>query len=309
METRARSSRLAATVLSCVAIVCGLSPSPVRAGCAPAGTSHSDAILCSGTQAERLASGSGDDHVSMLADADVSIEPPASVVSPIAIDAGPGRDTVVNEGSVSITATQSMEGAGTPNGCDPSYRSSPTNSPQAIGIAGGAGDDTLENRGAITARSTAEPAPAANPASQCGASASLHGKSDRESTSDPAVSSTGVQGGDGHDVIGNSGTLEASATSSVDGQPVAATGIDAGDGDDYVVNSGTIIVTAASTPPNVAAPSVTAVGIDGGNGRDTVANDGTLAVDSTSSVGGTNVSLSLAGGDDVDATITLEAHA
>ena len=72
------------------------------AACVPTGTSHGDTIVCSGSQTEAVFARSGNDSISILPGASIILSGPRSAT---AVDAGPGNDSVVNEGIISVTVT------------------------------------------------------------------------------------------------------------------------------------------------------------------------------------------------------------
>src|SRR5258708_36641491 len=108
-----------------------------NAACVPAGTSHGDTIVCSGSQTEGVTAKSGDDSISILPGASIILAAPQSAT---AVDAGSGNDSVANDGLVSVTVSHAPAApAGKSAAC----------SVQAVGIAGGGGNDIANNPGAI----------------------------------------------------------------------------------------------------------------------------------------------------------------
>src|SRR5262249_1492927 len=75
---------------------------PAQAACVPSGSPHGDAIVCSGSQTEGVVARSGNDTISLLPGASIS---PTGTQSATAVDAGSGNDSVLNDGSVSVTLT------------------------------------------------------------------------------------------------------------------------------------------------------------------------------------------------------------
>src|SRR5882672_11411240 len=112
-----------------------------NAACVPAGTSHGDTIVCSGSQTEAVTARSGDDSISILPNASIIL---GTQQSTTAVDAGSGNDSVVNDGLVSLTlALPAVAPAGKSSSC------SANRDVQGVGIAGGGGYDLINNRGAI----------------------------------------------------------------------------------------------------------------------------------------------------------------
>lgn len=304
MGVRSRSGIIGAALLAAAASV--LSVSGARADCSPPGTHRSDTITCTGTDTAGIEAGSGNDHVAVLPDASVVVEVVPSNTPSIAIDVGTGDDTVENDGIVSLTANPPpvpVSASSEPLGC------SSSGSGTVIGVSGGRGNDVIENRATVSVQTTR-----ARPSNQQASSSCARTKE-----------SVGVRGDSGDDTLKNSSAITVSESSSVIGTPVAVIGIDGGDGNDEIVNAGSITATASAvqhdTPVfplgssssggggSAGEPAATAVGIVGGDGKDAITNDGTVTVTSTASIGGLSPSLMLDGGDDVDASTTVDARA
>ncbi len=295
---------------------------PANAACVPTGTSHGDAIVCSGSQTEAVTARSGDDSISILPNASIIL---GTQQSTTAVDAGPGNDSVVNDGLVSLTvAPPAVAPAGKSSSC------SANRDVQGVGIAGGGGNDLVNNRGAIAVQTAAS-----GTGAQCDPSHSddKHDDDDGHRTVKPTAASIGILGGNGNDQISNSGSIAVSASSDAASPQVSAKGIVGANGDDVIVNTGTITVAASATQAapsaQVSAPispsssrshdskpqdisdagAVSAVGIEGGNGRDILRNDGALTVNASATSSSNTRSLTLTGGDEVTATTTLETRA
>src|SRR5258708_3159849 len=291
-----------------------------NAACVPAGTSHGDTIVCSGSQTEGVTAKSGDDSISILPSASIILAAPQSAT---AVDAGSGNDSVANDGLVSVTVS--------PAPAAPAGKSAAC-SVQAVGIAGGGGNDLVNNRGAIAVRTIVD---GGTPSRQCDPSRSgdKHDDDDGHRPVKPTAASIGILGGNGNDQINNSGSMAVSASSDANSPQVSAKGIVGANGDDVIANTGTITVAASATqaassaqggapispsssrshdskPQDISeAGSVSAVGIEGGNGSDILRNDGVLTVNASATSSSNTRSLTLTGGADVTATTTLETRA
>ncbi len=291
-----------------------------NAACVPAGTSHGDTIVCSGSQTEGVTAKSGDDSISILPGASIILAAPQSAT---AVDAGSGNDSVANDGLVSVTVS--------PAPAAPAGKSAAC-SVQAVGIAGGGGNDIVNNRGAIAVQTIVA---GGTPSPQCDPSRSgdKHDDDDGHRPVKPTAASIGILGGNGNDQINNSGSIAVGASSDANSPQVSAKGIVGANGDDVIVNTGTITVVASATqaassaqgsapispsssrshdskPQDISeAGSVSAVGIEGGNGSDILRNDGALTVNASATASSNTRSLTLTGGDQVTATTTLETRA
>src|SRR5882672_5702858 len=198
-----------------------------RAACAPASTSHGDTIVCSGDQTEGLIAKSGDDSISILTGASISI---TGTQSATAVDAGSGNDSVVNDGRISVTlAPPAVAPAGKSSSC------SPNRDVQGVGIAGGGGYDLIDNRGTIAVQTTAT---AGTQPPQCDSSHSDngHGDDNGHPPLKPAAASIGILGDSGNDQISSSGSVVVGASSDASSPQVIAKGIAGGNGNDTVVN-------------------------------------------------------------------------
>src|SRR5882672_9779437 len=301
-----------------------------NAACVPAGTSHGDTIVCSGSQTEGITARSGDDSISILPGASIILAAPQFTT---AVDAGSGNDSVVNDGLVSLTVSPAPAAPAGKSAACSAYRddSNDKSTVQAVGIAGGGGNDLVNNRGAIAVQSAA----ASGTGAQCDPSHSddKHDDDDDHRPVKPTAASIGILGGNGNDKINNSGSMAVSASSDTNSPQVTAKGIAGANGDDTIVNTGTITVAASATQAapsaQVSAPispsssrshdskpqdisdagAVSAVGIEGGNGRDILRNDGALTVNASATSSSNTRSLTLTGGDQVTATTALETRA
>ena len=242
------------------------------AACVPSGTPHDDTIVCSGSQSEAVAAGSGDDSISVLPGASVSLTAQRSAT---AIDAGSGNDSVVNEGIISVTVTlPALAPAASSSSCS-AYWNDPygLNAVRGIGILGGSGNDQIYNSGSLSVSASSD-------------------------ASSPQASAKGIVGANGDDLI-NSGKISVAATATV--TPAA-----------QAVAPASLPSPSWSNPApqdSSQAGSATAVGIEGGSGKDTIDNSGTLNVGATASINNFTPTLTLIGGDDVDASTTLDARA
>ncbi|HUL91104.1 MAG TPA: hypothetical protein VLV56_02050 [Burkholderiales bacterium] len=304
-----------------------------HAACAPAGTSHGDTIVCSGSQSEGVTAKSGNDSISILSGASISL---TGAQSATAIDAGSGNDSVVNDGRVSVTVSPAPAApAGKSTSCSASGGDSSGKSPvQGVGIAGGGGNDLVNNRGTVAVQTSAA---GGTQAPQCESSSSGHDDNGGHPPVKPAALSIGILGDKGNDQISNSGSLTVGASSDGGSPQATAKGIAGGNGNDLIVNTGTITVAASATvAPATVAPasqteaslsasskgsqsskpqdisetaSATAVGIEGGNDKDNIDNAGTLNASASAGMKSVAPVLTLTGGDNVVATTTVETRA
>src|SRR5262249_62284411 len=169
---------------------------------------------------------SGNDTISILPGASISL---TGTQSATAVDAGSGNDSVLNDGSVSVTLTP-------PAATDKSASCAP----QGVGIAGGGGNDTVSNRGTIAVQT----ASGGSQAPQCNPSGSddKHGgdKDDDDRNggrpAKPSAASIGITGDSGNDQISNSGSIAVTASSASSSPQATAKGIYGANRDDILPN-------------------------------------------------------------------------
>jgi hypothetical protein len=237
-----------------------------------------------------------------------------AVSESVGIDGGSENDTILNTGTINVSATSLVEivdNSGT-GGSDAhaAKNEDTTASATAVGIRGGDGNDTITNVGhlRVTATTTGITL-AAEGSANVATPRSNHG-STFEATA------TGVAGGAGNDVISNTGmdTIEVVSNASAPTVGVSlaikgthpavslstakaqSTGIEGGDDGDTISNEGRVAATAnadasglfgsivpegggalfaASASGGVAADA-SASGIAGAEGTDTITNDGVV---------------------------------
>ena len=243
------------------------------AACVPAGTPHGDTIVCSGTQTEGVAAGSGDDSISILPGASISVADPRYAT---AVDAGAGNDSVVNEGRISVTVTPPALAPAAASASCSAYWNDPygASTVRGIGILGGSGNDRISNSGSITVGASSD-------------------------ASSPQATAKGIAGGNGDDLIVNTGTISVAASATVTPSTQTEATVSP-------LSKGS----QGSKPLDISeAASVSAVGIEGGNGKDNIGNAGTLNVNATVSMKDHTPDLTLTGGGNVVATTTLETRA
>ena len=203
---------------------------------------------------------------------------------------------------------------------------------EAVGIDGGDGDDGILAEGVIVvnANSTMN---SSNGANATFGSSSVAGKSGA------TTRATGIDGGDGNDIIDSSASIMLNAFSDLDlngssfslggssssaGQLAATTqavALDGGDGDDQVVNRGSIAMTArsemtsrgkaetgfgSSDASNVSGGVTGAAGMRGGEGDDLLENSvgAEIVIDASTKVDADAVTYTFAGGTDAGNLLT-----
>ncbi|MCK4587827.1 MAG: hypothetical protein KAU29_10810, partial [Gammaproteobacteria bacterium] len=285
-------------------IVISLPVITVNAACIPEGSYNPDTIECTGVDTIGVVSGNGEDTISVLNDATVSVENKELSATLTAIDTGNQDDSVINLGSVSacyITAIEPSIGISSiPQlGENKQYV---WNSRLAIGVNLGNGNDYVGNHGSLMVEailnSSVQP--------QVTNVTSSHQGPGPLSVE---IAALGIDGGNSGDIIENTGQLTVTATDNTGANAVTAVGISSGNGKDIITNTGTITVTASSGQPAVEpqamvsqivtvtsnskpqddtqpSPKVTAIGIDAGNAKDAVVtNAGSLLVESSTDGG------------------------
>ncbi len=295
--------------LGCVAamaVAILAAPLPGHATCAPAGTPGDDTIVCTGADTAGVRSGEGNDVIVVQPGASVTVaaSPGAgggpAEANALAIHAGNGADSVVNDGAIGASAVAVSEGDAP--------------SAAATGLAIGAGIPWFTGGGVLwgdtlgdvirNAGSVAVTADSAATASVTGILRNTAGTS----TADAAGIRTGQSGAD----VTNAGGLEVRASaqtrvyqaadstheteaaSSYATAVATAVGIDAAAGDNRVRNDGSLRVDAVvqeayahaetwSGSKDTAAyaetrATATATGIATGGGKDDIGNAGKLTV-------------------------------
>lgn len=227
----------------------------------------------------------------------------------VGMQGGAGTDFVSNESSIEIISRANVTSGGHVSTTFGTSASSGlvTNHIAIVGMDGGAGDDEVRNAGSINADAQAT----------VGSNSSSYvfgGSSSNGTLATSVADATGMRGGDGNDVLYNSGNVRASAmaTNSSSGSAysefggaasvgeinghVRALGMDVGGGDDSVVNTGSLTViggTAVSNSHNTdtgilfgggdsrarASTSLDVLGIDLGEGNNAALNQGSIAVE------------------------------
>ena len=332
MKRRFHPSTTSRVLLS-VCLILGAGSS-AHAACAPPGSPAADAIICTGTDTDGVASDGGNDSVTVTTGALIMLDVDG-IRNPkaFAVDAGDDRDTVFNAGAIVAKALAVLTPVLTPPAPVPG-----TNffwgalikvGPEAKGIDGGAGNDTITNTGSVSSTVSATTLPGIVPAAVEGIA-----KADISSTAN--AKSTAIDGGDDNDSITNTGSLTVDATASAIGVSVSlapikengkdgksklngnvkanasATGLAGGAGDDTVTNLAAFDVTASSFALAAGGSGVEAKGsaaasakstsesnataIDLGGDNDTLANHAKV----TATAGSTATALDVAVGDKTD---------
>jgi uncharacterized protein with beta-barrel porin domain len=188
---------------------------------------------------------------------------------------------------------------------------------------GGAGDDQLLNRGSIDVESLAEAFGQSVSVTTTGVAMTDAGAVSRART-------TGMDGGDGADLVSNRGAIDARAAATTTARSTGvipagvtldrsnaeaeatAIGLDGGAGKDVVLNAAGAMLDVEASASTVAngvsvsvlgvtrgeaemTPTAIAIGIEGGSGDDMVINDGTIAVSATADSLSRNSSVNILG--------------
>ncbi|MGD8568263.1 MAG: autotransporter outer membrane beta-barrel domain-containing protein [Gammaproteobacteria bacterium] len=274
------------------------SVSTANADCQPQGSQKPDDILCTDADDDGVASAGGDDTVTVLSNATITVQGVAPTTSVTAIDAGNGNDTVINFGSVFAgLAGETDSVVSTVNVPVLSVQTNdPWNRLLATGINLGNGEDHVSNHGSLEVESVL------NSAVQPQITTTTSSRQEPQPLV-TEIAALGIAGGNSGDVIENTGQLTVTATDNTGANAATAVGINSGNGKDIITNTGTITVTATAGQPAIQPqasattvtsakkepqPSgkLTAVGIDAGNAKDAVVtNTGSLVVESATDGG------------------------
>ncbi len=255
----------------------------------------------------------------------------------LGMDGGEGHDRLENLSKIDAgsTSTLTLDSSNFTFGGAAGVGGTLTASTTAVGISGGAGDDYIGNQGTILASA------AANMTAKTGSDVAF-GVSEAGAASGAVTLAIGIDGGEGKDFIGNTGTITVNSSgnmtldgsaytfggkSQTGGQLTAAThslGIAGGGGDDTICNEGTISVAASSNlaaggrvettfgTASGGAPATgqtTAAGIAGGEGDDEIKNSGKITVNATAQVTSDKSAYVFGGSSETGAVITALAEA
>jgi hypothetical protein len=183
-------------------------------------------------------------HSCFAADADATA---------IGIQTGNGQDSVLNTGSIEVTASTQLADSGTARSL-------------AIGIDGGNGNDSSENSdSAVASGSGSIEVSAVSTASLSGETWELAGRHDADRSVDTEATAIGILGGNGGDSISNDATLTVGAQSDITVEEASVTLLEVtrrhfaaqrragrrhrrGNGKDQIANQGDLIVT--GLPPS-----------------------------------------------------------
>jgi uncharacterized protein YhjY with autotransporter beta-barrel domain len=191
-------------------------------------------------------------------------------VTAVGIDGGNGKDLICNDNALIVNATSSADAGSFTVSLDGSGKENLTTtvSASAVGIDSGNGKDTTVNTGTLTVTSHSQ-------ANAYDISVNLLdiSRADVSLTSESAA--VGIMGGNGKDIVNNSGTILTTASS-----------------DSRSTNFELNLVDAAVGDINTVA-NATAIGISGGHGKDELTNTGALTAkaDSYGQVVGVNLTL------------------
>jgi hypothetical protein len=236
-----------------------------------------------------------------LSDASVSAKSTA-----VGIEGGHGDDTIINEGSITlhkqnaidakalgVAASLNVSGNlhGTADGQALSKASTVAEA-IAFGISGDSGSDEITNTGAITAYTGSE---ALGVAVAADVTIAMNGDVEGAALSDVSTTAkaqaTGIDGGEGDDIIGNTGVIELYSTADATGTAVSVGIAGAMRGQ----ATGEALSNAATTAV------ASAVGISGGAGLDEITNNARIDADVKSYARATSVAAEI--------SVALQGHA
>ena len=206
------------------------------------------------------------------------------------IDGGAGNDRIWNEGvteatsnafadttSVVVQVAGSLYGAA---GGVSMSDSSAASLAQSTGILGGAGDDVIVNSSQVTARSTADVHATSVSVTVSGSIGLAAGAAFSDASVDSRAESRGLDGGDGSDVIVNTGEVVSVAGATGKSTSVSVNvALGAGGGATFSDSSALV--------------SADATGIDGGAGHDRIVNIGPITANAASDADVSSVSVTV----------------
>jgi len=215
--------------------------------------------------------------------------------SAIGIQGGNDNDIIANTGTITVSATTNadttsvaLDAECAPVGLGASLAKANTTAEAiATGLSGGSGDDEMTNTGIINANSSST---ASSKAISVSIATASYSSADVSTTA--MAKSTGINGGSGADLLGNSGTINLTATSNADGKAGSAN-----------------LTGYAASDVNITAEATT-TGVDGGaeySDIDNLINTGTIKAASDATAKGLSVSVNLLGGVATDANTTARA--
>lgn len=224
---------------------------------------------------------SGSGTLAGYGEADVSVTATADATG---LSGGDGADDLFNDGTIEAGATATAKGVSvTANLAGAGFAAANTTAVAvATGLAGGAGGDRLENRGSIQLSTQTK-------VDQQSVSVSLLGYADGAGESRATATLTGLDGGDGDDLLLNG----------ADGRIIIA---DVGSGTASRIASargvaGAVAVNlvGATSASGETAATANAFGLAGDAGNDTVQNAGVIAIDISTDIDASSTSVQLAG--------------
>jgi len=207
-----------------------------------------------------------------------------STVWAAGFDGGEGNDTIVNEagGGVGVTSLATTDSGGAAITIFGAAQGSAKTLPRVIatGASGGEGDDEIRNAGdlAISARSVS---------TATGVGASAIGFGGADTGIEVETFATGLDGGNGADLLVNTGTLRVGPAAGAFGDArwmslLGSTGFSAG-------------AIGSTSTESAAAARTASTGMSGGAGDDTLTNDGSVIVGASALSRTTDSTLNLFG--------------
>jgi uncharacterized protein YhjY with autotransporter beta-barrel domain len=246
------------------------------------------------------------------------------------MDGGGGADALYNEAEIASTATSYGKASATVvqlGGYSNSDAS--TNAfANAVGMGGGDGDDSISNNAPVDVLSSVT-------GKAVSVSVNLLGATFADAETLIRAAATGLDGGDGNDMLDNSGPLVVNATAFGDAQAVGVTvlgygdagattsvaansiGMHGGEGDDYMRSTGdiTIFSTGRGQAKSVSVTPIGALsadagtlvqafgrGMEGGGGDDALYNEGAIYVDVNTTTESKSVGVVIGGFADTEAS-------
>ncbi|MGE5790327.1 MAG: hypothetical protein ACM33C_05635, partial [Syntrophaceae bacterium] len=206
------------------------------------------------------------------------------------IDGGAGNDRIRNDGVTEATSNASadttsvvVQVAGSLYGAAGGVSMSDSSAAalaQSTGIMGGAGDDVVANAAKVTSKSTADVRATSVSVTVSGSIGLAAGAAFSDASVDSRAVSRGIDGGDGSDVIVNTGEIVSEAKATGKSTSVSVNvALGAGGGATFSDSSALV--------------SADASGIDGGAGHDRIVNRGPITANASSDADVSSVSVTV----------------
>lgn len=199
------------------------------------------------------------------------------------IDGGAGKDHILNEGSITTTATATGSARGTAvvalggfAAADAVLSATAT----ATGIAGGDGNDVMENHAAITTTATATN-------NSRSVNYGTFGAANGDANTTATANAYGMDGGEGADKLLNNAAITANATATTN------------------TNNKAIVIGGYAEAEDVLAANANAIGLLGDVGEDWLRNQAQLTLNATANMTATSSSVSIFGAGSAGGNATM----